>query len=422
MEIAFKPTTHGRAILSACMSHTLPLQLTRVAFGSGRVSENRNLADMHELIQYVADGTIGDRRHEDDRLYLTVQYANDAAHASVSTFMLSEFIIYARNPETGEDQDFIYATLGDYSQSIPAYRAGFPPGTWSLPLVIIVSDDIQVSISAPAGLVTHDELLRLLDRLAAGAAMKQFSIPAAGWMENTEPDHPYPLCLDIPNADIAGSMVSMLAVLPWSATAAARCGLCPVSRTLDGVLRVYAWSIPTDSIHVSLTLLETVRDAHTGLAGSAAVGRADITIPASGWTPDTDTNGAFPLHLDIPRDTILEAHVPALTILPGSLETAEACGISTCARTLPGTLRVYAKTVPADEIHTSLALLSIAAGINVDTVPSVPGGVLPVAGSTTLGGVKVGPGSGLTVDGSGNLKLDAAPKETVVNLFKGSNG
>ena len=51
---------------------------------------------------------------------------------------------FARNPETGEDQDFIYATLGDYSQSIPAYRAGFPPGTWSLPLVIIVSDDIQV--------------------------------------------------------------------------------------------------------------------------------------------------------------------------------------------------------------------------------------------------------------------------------------
>ena len=107
MEIAFKPTTHGRAILSACMAQSLPLQLTRVAFGSGRVSEGRNLADMHELIRYVADGTIGERRHEDDRLYLTVQYANDVDHASVSTFMLSEFMIYARDPETGEDRDFI---------------------------------------------------------------------------------------------------------------------------------------------------------------------------------------------------------------------------------------------------------------------------------------------------------------------------
>ena len=133
MEIAFKPTTHGRAILSACMAQSLPLQLTRVAFGSGRVSEGRNLADMHELIRYVADGTIGERRHEDDRLYLTVQYANDVDHASVSTFMLSEFMIYARDPETGEDRDFIYATLGDYSQAIPAYRAGFSPGTLPRP-------------------------------------------------------------------------------------------------------------------------------------------------------------------------------------------------------------------------------------------------------------------------------------------------
>lgn len=39
-----------------------------------------------------------------------------------------------------------------------------------------------------------------------------------------------------------------------------------------------------------------------------------------------------------------------------------------------------------------------------------------------LGGVKVQRGSGLAVDGEGNLSLDTAPKDAVVNLFKGSKG
>ena len=115
MDYAFKPTTNGRAVITACMALKAPLDLTRVAVGSGRVAKDTDLADVHQLLHYEAEGSVGERRHENDRFYLTVQYSN-RDNPDVPTFLLSEFIVYARHPATGEIVDFLYATLGDYVQ------------------------------------------------------------------------------------------------------------------------------------------------------------------------------------------------------------------------------------------------------------------------------------------------------------------
>ena len=55
MEYTYKPTTNGRAVMAACMALEKPFHITRVAFGSGRVDEDANLADQHDLIQYAAE-------------------------------------------------------------------------------------------------------------------------------------------------------------------------------------------------------------------------------------------------------------------------------------------------------------------------------------------------------------------------------
>ena len=122
MEYGFKPTTNGRALIAACGALEQPLKLTRVTFGSGLVSEGTNLADQHQLVAPVADGTIGERMHENDRLYLSVQYDN-SKHPEQAAFNLAEFIIYAMHPETQTETDVAYATLGDYQQPVPAYSA-----------------------------------------------------------------------------------------------------------------------------------------------------------------------------------------------------------------------------------------------------------------------------------------------------------
>ena len=73
MNYAYKLTTHGRAMLAACMALEKPLKIVRVAFGSGKVEEDVDLADVHELLSYISDGAVADRQHKDDRLTLTIQ-------------------------------------------------------------------------------------------------------------------------------------------------------------------------------------------------------------------------------------------------------------------------------------------------------------------------------------------------------------
>jgi len=163
----FKITTHGRTALAACGAMEAPPRLTRVAFGSGRAGEDMDLADVHELVQYVADGTIGQRTHKDDRLSFTVQYENITYREITGVFYLSEFMVYIQDPETGEDTDLLYATLGDYIQTVPPYRPNYPAAVWTLPLTVILSSDLNVSIDAPAGLVTFEDLQNAVeDRVA----------------------------------------------------------------------------------------------------------------------------------------------------------------------------------------------------------------------------------------------------------------
>jgi len=174
MEHSFKTTTHGRAALIACLDLSKPPDICRVAFGSGKVDEGTNLADVHELLEYVADGMIGSRRHKDDHFYFTIQYAN-LNHPEIKTFPLSEFIVYIRDPETGAETDLLYGTLGDYRQPVPQYHEGMPPCVWNLPLVLVASDELEVHVSAPPGLVTYDELedavAQALDKAAGGKGL-----------------------------------------------------------------------------------------------------------------------------------------------------------------------------------------------------------------------------------------------------------
>lgn len=62
--------------MAACMAMEKPLKITRVAFGSGKVDKETNLADVHQLLEYITDGAVADRRHKDDRFFLTIQFAN----------------------------------------------------------------------------------------------------------------------------------------------------------------------------------------------------------------------------------------------------------------------------------------------------------------------------------------------------------
>lgn len=273
----FQVTTHGRAALAACLARGAPVAITRVAVGSGRVDDGANLAEQHELVQRVADGTIGERRHEDDRLFLTVQYEN-VLHPEIPTFFLSEFLIYMQDPETGGETDFLYASLGEYIQPVPAYRAGVPATTLQYPVVLTLSGELEVTVAAPVGLATYRDLTELIDAL--GTRRQEIVIPADGWQSNPD-GGAYPYRMDIPIDGVTAKLLPELSFTPESAAAAGSCGFCPVCETLDGALRLWSKAAPTEPIAAVLRLTGDA-SGYLSVGDGGGSGGAYTLPPATG--------------------------------------------------------------------------------------------------------------------------------------------
>ena len=259
MDYGFKPTTNGRELLAACAATGEGLTLTRVAVGSGMVPEGVDLADVHELYEYVADGTIAQRTHENDRLYLTIQYSNASPeeHKAIPTFTLAEFMVYAKHPETGEETDLIYGTLGSYLQPVPAYRADFPASVFSFPLVIIVSDEIEVSVETPAGLVTYEDLDKAVKDATKGLGgiVKTifFSIAPEDWQSGENARYPY--YADIADEDILQSMVPNVVLGDESQEIAAECRMSASAECNPGSVRLKVKELPEEEISGILYLI-----------------------------------------------------------------------------------------------------------------------------------------------------------------------
>lgn len=86
----------------------------------------------------------------------------------------------------------------------------------------------------------------------------------------------------------------------------------------------------------AITELESVKaDKSSGVA---------VTIPTSGWS--SDSNASYPKYYDIAVTGITASDRAEITIAPGSLDAAKACGICPTNETLAGKIRVRAASVP----------------------------------------------------------------------------
>lgn len=249
MEYACQLTTHGSALMAACVTLERALCITRVAFGSGAPEEGTPLAEVHALCAPAAPGAVAAQKYEGDRLYLTLQYAN-SEHPQTPAFTLSEFMLYAEDPVTGQETDLLYGTLGAYRQCVPAWESGMPPSVFSFPLTIAVTGEAAVSVRAPSGLATAGDVRRLVDELAA--RRRDLTIPAAGW---TACGGAFAVQCDIPAPGVTAQMVPLVTVLPEDMAAADACGLAPCSETRAQALRVFARCAPSQAIRASLALI-----------------------------------------------------------------------------------------------------------------------------------------------------------------------
>lgn len=264
MDYGYKVTTNGRNLLAALMALGSGLVLTRVAMGSGTVEDGTDLADVHELVSYVTDGTIGGRSHQDDLLNIAIQYAN-SANPDQPTFYLAEFMVYATDPETGEETDLLYATLGDYKQVVPAYSSGAGSTVFNFPLTLVVSNDIDVTISAPAGLVTYDELEaavataaeEIMERMQPGWSVcgaLDLTIPVSGWVESNSGSAEYAYICDVEAEGVTSAMIPSGAVLPGYFAIASKAGMLGGCEARNNCLRFYSATTPDADILARVNL------------------------------------------------------------------------------------------------------------------------------------------------------------------------
>lgn len=257
MEFGFKITTNGRTLLAACAATGAGLTITRVEVGQGMAPDGTDLADVHQLYDYVADGAIGDRKHEDDRLHLTVQYSN-SENPQQGSFTLSEFMIYALDPDTEQETDLIYASLGSYSQPVPMYDANLQACVFSYPLVFVLSDEINVTVEVPAGLVTYDDLasaVREATRYFGGIVKAiSFLIELEDWQISAD-DNGYLYYADIKDEDITSGHVPAVVLDEASQDVAGDIQMCAAARSYSGYVRIKAKLPPGESISGMLYLI-----------------------------------------------------------------------------------------------------------------------------------------------------------------------
>lgn len=258
---AFKVTASGRELLAALLETGQGLEITRVCVGSGQIEEGVDLSEMTELIHYEAEGAIAERSHEGNRFYLTVQYASSMTRGK-EAFYLDEFLVTAKHPVTGEDVALLYGSLGDLRQPVMAWSDVLPPSVYNYPLIIVVADEIEVKVSATAGLVTYEELDQAVQQVAKEKLeplvsninkKADITIPAELWALSEGGE--YPCAARVPCTLARAEDMPFVVLDRESLAVAGKCGVGSVADAVEGAILMYARKLPQGEMRATVWLM-----------------------------------------------------------------------------------------------------------------------------------------------------------------------
>lgn len=107
--------------------------------------------------------------------------------------------------------------------------------------------------------------------------------------------------------------------------------------------RAYAGGLVAKLAKTATEAIEELEQVKADKAQSVA-----ITIPATGWANDSSED--YPHYYDVTAEEVTTNDRAEVTIAPGSMGTAKACGLCPTNETLAGKIRVRAISVPQAEI------------------------------------------------------------------------
>lgn len=150
-----------------------------------------------------------------------------------------------------------------------------------------------------------------------------------------------------------------------------------------------------------------------------AMQQMDVSVPADAW--HEAEGGGYAARMEIPDFTVKT--VPLVAVYPTSETAAKDCGLKSVCESFDGGVIFYAYELPTAVIDLSLLLLRSAKAPVSGGAPIGGDYVLPAATATRLGGVKVGDGVDVQLDGTISVGGPAlieevsAPEENVEEML-----
>ena len=151
-------------------------------------------------------------------------------------------------------------------------------------------------------------------------------------------------------------------------------------------------------------------DSITGISNESCVIFREITLPVNEWSAKTDelVDDEYKVQLDIEIDKADETMFPHFALALSSLSVSEEAVLCPVVKSCNGYVRFWAKKRPSEGLKGTIVLLLDKGEISSG---------FPAATDSTLGGVKVKKGSGLTIDEEGNIFINTATTEEIEELY-----
>ena len=135
------------------------IHISRIMVGQGQCPDNVDFGSVTDLFDPVAQATSNTPVVKDGAVKLKIEYRSNLNGGLDHGFWLSEFGIYAYDPDTGEDVLFLYASLGDTPQYV---KSNSTPGidVRRFPVTIFIGKDVGVIMDFnPELWLTEEDLL-----------------------------------------------------------------------------------------------------------------------------------------------------------------------------------------------------------------------------------------------------------------------
>jgi len=394
----------GVALIAKVLAGRCGMKYTRAALGKGLMPDDKTPKTMMDCAEYVMDAMIaGITNPVDGECQVTVQVKSDNVEAG---FYCTNIVLFAEDPDEGE-VPYTYLSLENEPEWIrPASSIVGKLATFDL--IAAVGDvDVVDAVIDPDSLMTRAAAERLIAE-ATALSVTDIFIPKDGWKSTEGQEEAIgnglTLYQDIALSGVRSEQFPAVTIRTNDIRIAQQAGLCTTALTMDGAIRLWTKESPVRDMEATLALYD-VR--------SAVI--KSITIPADGWrkfdeSVSPEIYREFSFYQDVKVGGVTQDKFPSVSLHIPSLSVAWAAGLCPTVQPLTGALRFWSVNVPEEDLSATAAILFHASGFGMISSHAV-----------IVDGVKVKPGSGLTIDSSGNLALDTATSEDVANLFNGSN-